>query len=179
MENNDKDKTTTKSDKRALKWQGSQARKLLVDDLVSGHVPIKSKGDGGMKPQDVYNMRSEFREFPYDKFRDHLRCLRRQICEKKEAALSDSAALANDETIHPKKLKNHRGELRWEGSMAQQLLRLDMDDGKHQIMKPENLYNSRFEYLEQCSLGTFREHIYQEMRRRRKVRFAKNKAMKK
>jgi hypothetical protein len=85
----------------------------------------------------------------------------------------------DDETIHPKKLKNHRGELRWEGSMAQQLLRLDMDDGKHQIMKPENLYNSRFEYLEQCSLGTFREHIYQEMRRRRKVRFAKNKAMKK
>jgi hypothetical protein len=171
----DKEKSSKISAKLVLKWQGSQARKLLVDDLVSGLIPLESKGDCGMQPRDVYNMRPEFREFPYEKFRDQLRSLRNQISKKKESALSDCAALAHDETIHPKKLTNHRGELRWEGSVAQQLLRLDMNDGKHKSMKPSELYSSRLAYSEHCSLGTFREHIYQETRLRRKLRFGAHK----
>jgi hypothetical protein len=55
-------------------------------------------------------------------------------------AVTESAALANDRRIHPKKVLNPHGEPRLEGSETVRLLRLDMDEGKHHMMKPSELY---------------------------------------
>jgi hypothetical protein len=85
----------------------------------------------------------------------------------KIAEALDSAALAHDRRIHPKAANNHRGEPRWEGSDAERLLRQDMDEGKHKTMKPQLLYNMRNEYYENYPLKIFREHIYQEEKRRK------------
>ena len=64
-------------------------------------------------------------------------------------------------------LTNHRGELRWEGSEAERLLRLDMDEGKHTTMTPFDLYCSRSEYSDHYPLKVSRKHIDQEERPRK------------
>jgi hypothetical protein len=55
---------------------------------------------------------------------------------------------------------------RWAGSAAERLLKNDITDGQHLLMKPQTLYQSRLEY-QQFNLTTFRGHIYQEIKRRK------------
>jgi hypothetical protein len=42
-----------------------------------------------------------------------------------------------------------------------------MDEDKHKQMKPELLYNACKEYYKNYPLKVFREHIYQEEKRRK------------
>jgi hypothetical protein len=146
-------------------WQNSEAKKLLLQDLRSGAIPLDSKS---MSPKDAYLKRPEFAEFGgYVNFPSRLRSARQQIDCMNNRAATDSAGLAHDRRIYPKAAKNHRGEPRWEGSEAERLLRQDMDEGNHKKMKPELLYNTRKEYYENYPLKVFREHIHQEDRRRK------------
>jgi hypothetical protein len=154
-------------------WKDSDAKKLLYQDLISGLIPLED-----MEPRVVYLQRPEFADFEISHFRDRLRDLRRQITDKNNSAASDSAALARDRLIYPKKTHNHRGEPRWEGSEAERLLRLDMDDGKHNRMKPMDLYNSREEYYANYPLAVFRGHINQEDKRRKYIAYRSSKSNK-
>jgi hypothetical protein len=130
-----------------------------------------------MGPQVVYEQRPEFTQFPYKNFRTNLNNLRKDIIEKMAIAVSESAALANDRRIHPKKVLNPRGEPRWEGSETIRLLRLDMDAGKHHTMKPLELRQTRQQYRNYPK-GVFRGHIEQEERARKYIVYLKNKQKK-
>lgn len=147
-------------------WKTSDAKKLLELDLISGEIPLQS-GDDGMDPMDVYLQRPEFSEFPYEYFRGRLLDMRKQITEKKALASVDAAALANDQKIHPKSSHSVRGEPRWDGSAAQQLLKNDIKDNKHKTMTPKDLHKSRSDYFDNYPLSVFRKHIDQEVRRQR------------
>ena len=147
-----------------MAWQNSKAKKLLEKDLISGAIPL-DRSD--MEPSDVYLQRPEFADIEYGRFRARLLALRNQIKEKNDHAASDSASLTRDRHIHPKASHNHRGEPRWEGSETERLLRLDMDEGKHENMKPIDLYQTREEYYDNFPLKVFRKHIDQEKRRRK------------
>jgi hypothetical protein len=82
------------------------------------------------------------------------------VSASKHCASSDSAALAHDRHIYPKKTHNHRGEPRWEGSEAERLLKLDIDKGKNKSLKPIDIHHSRNEY-KMYSLTVFWKHIDQ------------------
>jgi hypothetical protein len=111
-------------------WKYSVARKLLEEDLCSGKIPLDADA---MKPQDVYLQRPEFAEFcEYKDFPRRLRELRKQISQKKGRAMMASAAISHDRRIYPKELVNVAGAVRWEGSEAERLLKLDMDAGRGQ-----------------------------------------------
>lgn len=73
----------------------------------------------------------------------------------------ESALLAQDRLVFPKKMTTHRGEPQWEGSSAQTLLHQDVKDGNHLALQPYAFQQTRQEYL-LFSLSTFRGHIYQE-----------------
>jgi hypothetical protein len=92
-------------------------------------------------------------------------------------AVTESAALANDRRIHPKKVLNPRGEPRWEGSETVRLLRLDMDAGKHHTMTPLELRQTRRQYRN-YPRGVFRGHIEQEERARKYIVYLKRKQQK-
>jgi hypothetical protein len=145
-------------------WKNSIARKLLEEDLRSGKIPLE--GDV-MKPQDVFLQRPEYAEFcEYEDFPRRLRELRKQISRKNERALVAANALSHDRRIYPKERTDKTGKVRWEGSEAERLLRLDIDAGKHETMAPKLLYAERREYQE-FPLKVFRNHIYQEQRTRK------------
>jgi len=119
-----------------------------------------------MGPQEVYIQWPEFAEVEYERFRDRLRDLRRAVSLKNNRSASDSAALAHDRLIHPVAAHNHRGEPRWEGSEAQRLLKVDMDNDMHKLMVPEALHHTRQVYMD-YPLVVFRKHIEQEERARK------------
>lgn len=165
-----------KQAKKNPNWHTSEAKKLLENDLISGKIPLHN-GNDGMEPKDVYLQRPEFAEFSYEYFRDRLRAIRNQISEKKSLASTDSIALSNDQRIHPRSTHNSRGEPRWEGSIAEQLLKSDVSKGRHTTMRPQDLYQSRPEYYNNYPLSVLRKHIDQEVRRQktRTMREEKNK----
>jgi hypothetical protein len=125
--------------KNEQQWKNSEAKELLRKALINGDISL----DGSMKQQDVYGLfstRPEFANYAdYNAFLGRLHALQKQLNDEKNAA-SDAAALAHDRQIFPKATHNHRGELRWEGSEAERFLRLDIDDGNHERMKPQDLY---------------------------------------
>jgi hypothetical protein len=100
--------------------------------------------------------------------------LRNKIKKKKARLTFDMYALERNRKSHPKPAKNHRGKPRWEGSQAKRLLTRDIDNGKHETLMPQALYNTQKEYKD-YPLTMFQKHIYQELKRRKFV--AQHKAM--
>ena len=62
---------------------------------------------------------------------------------------------------HPIRTHNDKGELRWEGSLAEYYLKEDMAKDLHIGVKPEDFRQTREEYL-LFSKNVFRGHIHQE-----------------
>jgi len=144
-------------------WQYSQAKKLLVQDLLNGTIPLDSLVMG---PQEVYQQHPEFRQYDFNRFRDQLRDLRKKLSEKNDCSASDNMALAHDRRIHPMPTHNHRGEPRWEGSKSERLLKHDIAHNKQQAMEPKDLFATQQEYGK-YDLEVFCKHIYQEEGRRK------------
>lgn len=150
-------------DEEDIEWKKSKAKKLLFVDLSDGTIPLDAKD---MPPQTVYLQRPEFSEIQYERFRTNLNDMRKNIRAKKTHAASDSVALAHDRAIHPKKPLNHRGEPRWEGSEAERLLKVDIDNGMNEGQTPSELWKSREEY-QYYPLTVFRKHVHQEVKLRK------------
>ena len=58
----------------------------------------------------------------------------------------------------------------WDGSEAQQLLKLDIEMGRHKRLKPELLWVTRPQYQE-FKLEKFRGHIHQQLRSTRETNY--------
>jgi hypothetical protein len=150
-----------------IKWQDSIGKKYLINDLRSGLVPITG---GDVKA--IYAMRTEFggndpnqlRLFP-----SRLKSARKQVQDRLHRAASGAASLQHDRQIYPKHTFNHLNKLRWQGSTAENLLKIDIQRGKHKEMKPIELYQSQEEY-QKFPLDVFRGHIHQEVQR---IKFVK------
>ena len=143
-------------------WKYSLAKEELEEGLTNGTIPLD---DRLMGPQEVYNIpdRPSFRKYPYENFKNNLKNLREAITLKKETAVSDSAALAQDLLRYPRPTHNCRGKPRWEKSPAQKFLKIDVGraakEGKR--LKVKELYGTRPEY-QAFARADIRKHIYQE-----------------
>ena len=151
-----------------LTWGTSEAKELLEKDLRSGRIPLERSKEWTIKR--VYDLpdRPQFRLFEYKRFVGNLRNLRNRIKELSQDATVAALALAHDRLIHPVAALNHQqgGATRWEGSVAQKWLNEDIDQGKHETMKPQQLWATREEH-KQFDKGVFAKHIYQEVRTRK------------
>lgn len=74
--------------------------------------------------------------------------------------------LQQDRKLYPAKSKRDDGSLLWDSHQAKLLLRKDVEAMKHKGMKPSTLRKTNDDY-NKFSLSEFRQHIYQENRRRR------------
>jgi hypothetical protein len=120
-----------------------------------------------MKPKEAYNLRPIFSQYGgYKNFPSRLRSARNQEIAKINRNASDEQAFAHDRNLFPIVACNARGLLRWGGSNAENLLRQDISNGRHYNLSPKELHNSREEY-QNFPLDRFRDHIHQEVRRRK------------
>lgn len=120
-----------------------------------------------MKPADVYAFRWEFSQVNYNNFRSNFCNLKKTIRKNRERAEADEAGYLHDIAIFPL-AKDIPGY--WDGSEAQRLLKLDINNKRHELMKPQCLWLSRPEYQE-YSLSKFRGHIHQELRSTRETNY--------
>ena len=169
-QNESTSKQQNKSDNKKVKssnkqeWKYSQAKKLLVAGLSNGDIPLDANE---MPAEVVYQQQPDFTDFTFTHFKDRLRYNRSTIAAKKKRANEEMQAFLHDQALYPRQPTNQFGEPRWEGSEAEQFLRLDMDQGIHLTMKPMQLFYSRPEYHEVFTLDVFRKHIDQERHGRR------------
>jgi len=82
-----------------------------------------------------------------------------------DRAADDADAFDDYIANHAPSQHNSKGFIEWEGSEAQQQLKEDIAERKHEQMTPKELFESRPVY-QTCSLTlqAFRDHIYQIVR---------------
>jgi hypothetical protein len=164
-------KTTTMAPKaKKWKWKASLAKEELRKAIVDGWVTDE------MSLDEIFLTVAELALTNRTKLSSRLAAVRKQIIDDAGAAASDEAAMAHDRALFPAPTHNYRGEPRWEGSVAQSFLRLDVSSGKHLAMDPKKFYESRIEYTRDYSLVTIRQHIYQEIKFVKFCRFRNDKA---
>ena len=141
-------------------WRNSKARSLLESMLRTDQIPAS------MKPKQVYELRQEFKDFDpeYKNWGSRLSSLRSQVNKERFRFHEDSLAFENFRKLNPLPTHDSQGKLLWDRSAAKEFLRSDLKEGKHEIMKPQELWNSRLEYYENFTLEVFRNHLYQEKR---------------
>lgn len=162
---------------KAPDWSKSKAKATLKEDIISGNVTEE------MTAEDVYQSNDEYRRYKFEHFATNLENLRNAIYDNIERMDADRLAYNHDIAL----LQSIRERnpppmpIPWHRSEAKELLEKDLDDGKHLEEKedgtpvmPKDLYQSRIEYRA-FSLKVFRDHIYQELKRRERgdFRFAK------
>ena len=160
----------TKRQAAVKPWQFSKAQQILKLDIKEGLITLDRfdalTNPHATKAEEAYKMRPEFQKYSLDKFEEYLESMRVSIEKSKSRAIRDNNAVMQFREIHPKPPKNHRGEPRWEGSNAEELLKASMDEGNHKKMKPKELRKTKPEF-QQYNPKTFSSHIEQEIRARK------------
>jgi hypothetical protein len=145
--------------KKAPGWKDSKGKKLLINDLCDGTIPMS-----GGNEETIYATRFEFGGDNPEQFRlfsSRLKSARDQVKKASRLATSSALSLQRDRQLCPKNEFNHQQKRRWQGSPAETLLKIDIQNGKQLEMKPKELYNTQEEY-QKFPLNVFRGHIYQE-----------------
>ncbi|CAB9527103.1 hypothetical protein SEMRO_1942_G306770.1 [Seminavis robusta] len=132
-------------------------------------------------------MRPEFAEYGKNRFGPNLRNLQSAIARDYNRMAKDCAYFGNDMSVLLEQRKeNPPVERSWHTSEAKTLLEEDITNGIHlsidqetgKKIEPKAIYRLRPEYRE-FTLKVFRNHIYQEVKRREKIeskhRFGKKK----
>jgi len=143
-------------------WRYSKAKQLVSQDLIDGLIPLEGHFDAKEIFKEHYEGHEFFKNFPFDQERYTARIerIRKAIAKLQTWAEYDSQKLLEDLAKQPRPEKNIRGELRWDGSEAQELLKLDMEHGLHLQMKPSKLRDTRAAY-KLFGIRVFQQHIDQ------------------
>ena len=105
-------------------WAGSQARKLLFEDIINGHVTNE------MKPRHVRALREEYQQWEAKNFGPNLRSLRSIIARDYARMKKDREDFLHDmEKIKAKRSKDTNKKIPWHKSNARVLLNALIDEG--------------------------------------------------
>lgn len=152
-------------------WKTSKAKLLVSQDIIDGLIPVEGAFDVEELFNAYYKNHEFFANFPFDKTRynDRINRLRKAIGNLRHWSIADDAALKADRQIYPANSKNVRGQIRWVGSEAERLLKLDIDAEVHLQpgYAPRKLHKADHGQYLLFSLTTFRKHIKQELTSRK------------
>jgi len=151
-----------------IRWQKSEAKRLLEKDIHSGNVPLyatDANGQSTMKLEDIYYSRVEFTEYLYSKFSSRLSSLRNTVKKDTSRAALDQEAFESYKQNHPALAYfSHKGYIQWQGSEAQRLCLEDLKEKRHENVSRKDFFGSRPEYYENFPLDVFRDKVNQEIR---------------
>jgi hypothetical protein len=166
--------STNKKSKSGEEWIKSRGKEMLRDEIIKGTVTKMSN------PSTVHQSNKEYSKWPLQNFKTNLKNLLEAVALDYQRMAEDCDAYGHDIAL----LQDLRQDdppdepTPWHKSEAKLFLSKDIDNGKHTAMPPTTLWESRIAYME-FPLKTFRDHIYQEVKRREgletKARFKKKK----
>jgi hypothetical protein len=143
--------------KKKTPWQ--IAKPLLEEDILSGEIP------DSWEAEVIVQKRVEYDDVPIKNFKVNLKNLRLRINIDKTRAVRDAASLKYDSIIQRNRNMESSGSdrLRWDGSMAQELLKDLVKNNKHVGRTPRDIRNEYITEFGQFSLKKFRSHLHQEI----------------
>jgi hypothetical protein len=106
----------------------------------------------------------------FSQFKARLLDHRAQVQKKSDQADREMKAFLHDRQLYPRQTHNHRGELAFGLSVAQQLLQEDVRDKKHTTMMPSEFQRARPEYMS-FKPHEFKHRNYQEVRHQKFIFF--------
>jgi hypothetical protein len=155
---------------RFIDWAKSEARGIILDDLLEGTLPLTEAELSTEAAWEIYRQYPEFVKagVVIEQFKDRLKDHRPQITDKKRQSTFEQTAFEYDMQLHPRKTHNERGEPVFDLHPAKPLLQEDVRMKLHKQMLPSDLRATRPEY-QAFKPNIFRQHIYQEVRRQKVV----------
>lgn len=145
-------------------WQHHRTRKLLIHDIKTGNIPLS--GDAWL----AFNYRPEYAESGKMLWEERLENIRAHIKAKIDLAEWDKKAMIQYRQQYPVgKYERESGRMRFSGSPAEADLKLDVSEGRHKLVAPTVLHQSRSSYRATFKgaegMEKFRNHIYKMDRR--------------
>ena len=163
---NDGKETKTRAERRAgwVDWTKTEARKILLNDLRQGHIPLYEEEMSVKEAWEVYKDEEGFEEIQYDQFEARLVDHRVQIAKQLNRAIYEKTALEHDRKLYPHATHNERGQPVFDLSVAKLLLRSDVLGNKHTSMSFAEFYYSWPEYHKVFARDVFQRCIIQEVK---------------
>ena len=143
------------------RWQNSTVFRLLERDIRDG--VVHSAPTNPSDWETIYIMRPEYSLFDNKKFEKRLETLRNKAGESNSWSQEDESRFEAFLARHEVSLFSHNGYEQWQGSNAQQLLILCLENNKLVTMRKQDLYGSRSEYYDHFPLKNFRDFLDQEV----------------
>ena len=156
---------------KPVSWGKSEAKRMLREDIIMEVVKP------GMNAEFVYKMREEYQLYKFEHFRTNLSNLREAIDKHHQRMKDDCSFYVQDRKLLKEIIRKHDPPIiQWHQSEARRLLKIDVDNKKHTMMKPSQLYKERVEYQD-FPPDVFRKHLHQEVDERasKAFRFEKKK----
>ena len=119
-----------------------------------------------MDAQTAWERRTAYKEMEWGTWKSRFDGMQKIVDVKLALAKSDEEDLASDLALYDHPTHNAKGEPDWNYHEAPDLLEIDVDDGKHKKLTPQELWHSRLQYQD-FSLTTFRGHLHQEIQTRK------------
>ena len=132
-------------------WQHSQAKQHLAARFENPHDDIHR-----MTPEAIYNSSPLYQCFKKAAFKRNCQTLRSKIKHQRDLVEFDRQAVAS---LPARPLMTERGYPFWDGSEAQQILNLELTNGKNAGLQPQDVYLQNVEY-QKFPLHVFRNHFY-------------------
>jgi len=146
--------------KKPPAWRSSPAKQMLKDGIISALYPTT------IADEVVYGSSLEFRQYKWENFKTNIKNLRAAIDHEFARAVTDATKLAADKQHRTPVARTASGYPIWAGSVAEKLLKEDVDAGNHLLNFPRELRESKEAYKE-WPLTVFRDHIQQEVKGRK------------
>jgi hypothetical protein len=130
------------------------------------HVPSRAELEVTARsktPKQVYEIHAEYKQYELKNFSPNFNRLKKPLQGLQDRADEDEVAFLHDEALNLR--ANNKPYPRWGGTVAEDLLKIDIDAGKHKNIKPRELQATRPEYS-LYPLKVFRDHVQQELRAR-------------
>ena len=96
--------TTRKQEERksaSINWRTSEAKCILIEDLVSGALPLDAKDCSPKLAWEMYKDMPEFSDVPYTQFRDRLNGHRVQVRKNMSRSKHEEQCLLHDRSLFP------------------------------------------------------------------------------
>ena len=142
-------------------WKNSFAKAFLVKCLDDP----KSKFNS-MTPEQIYDSHKSFHSFPRDRFIINVNNLKASRARVKKIIAEDEREFSIEQSLFPRRGLTSRGKPFWDTHKANESLKMDVEAGKLEEMKPRELRLTRQEYQE-FSVQDFCKYCHQEKRAQR------------
>jgi hypothetical protein len=152
-----------------VNWRKHPAREIILQDLNHGgwlYDELEEKGELDLAVAfALYNyMNPEvFNEIDFSQFEQRVTDYLEKNKERRDRSKIEYAWFEEYRELHPRQLRNERGELVFDLHEAKKLLRADVKAGNQVPMVPSEFQGTRTEY-EEFDADIFRQRIYQEER---------------